>query len=78
MRIRYPEGQLLVLTNRCAECGAGLYLALGRDRNEIYNLKCRDDSLHHPVGGSMNIPSWQSEDSPAPSGSCNVEIFTYA
>jgi hypothetical protein len=78
MRIRYPEGQLLVLTRCCAECGAGLYLALGRVCDDIYNPKCRNSSVHHPAGGSMNSPVWQAKTSPAPSGSYSVQSFTYA
>ena len=78
MRVKYPEGQRLVLTHCCAECGARLYLALGRDRDDHYYLKCRSSSLHHPVGGTVNSPTWLSRSSSAPSGSYGVERFTYA
>ena len=78
MRVKYPEGQRLVLTHRCGECGAGLYLALGRDHDDNYYLKCRSVSLHHPVGGTVNNPNWLSRSSLAPSGSYDVERFTYA
>ncbi|HJN88588.1 MAG: hypothetical protein QF714_10005 [Dehalococcoidia bacterium] len=78
MRVRYPEGQRLVLTHRCAECGAGLYLALGRDQDGLYYLTCRNGSLHEPISGTRNNPIWQSWTSPAPSSSNAVEIFTYA
>lgn len=78
MRVRYPEGQRLVLTHRCAECGAGLYLALGRDHDGLYYLTCRNGSLHQPVSGGRSNPAWQSKSAPAPAGSSGVERFTYA
>jgi hypothetical protein len=78
MRVAYPEGQRLVLTQCCAECGSGLYLALGGDHDNLYYLKCRNGSFHHLGSGTRDNPIWRSKRSLAPYGSCDVERFCYA